>query len=61
VKHPDPIAERLRAFAKLYEHMAEHTWSEEQALQLLDTAKRCLAGAAECERDKAVRRQQRVL
>jgi hypothetical protein len=44
-----PVADRLRAFARLYEHMAEQTWSEDRARDLRSAEKECLEAAAEID------------
>ena len=43
------IAERFRAFARLYERMAEQCWSEHEALGLRKKASECLKAAVECD------------
>ncbi len=49
--HLPSIAEHLRAFAELYERMAEEAWSEDKARDLRRAAKECLHAAFECESD----------
>jgi len=43
------VAERLRAFARLYERMAERAWSEDRARDLRKAEKECLDAAAEMD------------
>jgi hypothetical protein len=43
------IANRLLAFAKLYEHIAEQCWSEQQAAEFRARAGECIRQAGECE------------
>ena len=44
------IAERLRAHARLYGHMAEQAWSEDLALEFRRMADECNRSAVECAR-----------
>jgi hypothetical protein len=39
------LAERLRAHARLYRHIAEQTWSEDKASELVRLADECTKAA----------------
>lgn len=39
------LAERLRAHARLYRHIAEQTWSEDKAAELTRLAEECARAA----------------
>lgn len=39
------LAERLRAHARLYRHIAEQTWSEDKAAELVRLADECARAA----------------
>lgn len=39
------LAERLRAHARLYRHIAEETWNEDKAQELMRLADECSAAA----------------
>jgi hypothetical protein len=47
VPEPSKVAERLLAHARLYRHIAEQSWSEEDARQLGALADECTRAAAE--------------
>ena len=43
------LAERLRAHARLYRHIAEQTWSETKAEELIRLADECTRAAEAAE------------
>ena len=45
VPNSQQLAERLRAHARLYRHIAEQTWSETQAAELVRLAEECARAA----------------
>jgi hypothetical protein len=45
VTDPRYLAERLRAHARLYRHIAEETWSEDKAQELVRLANECTYAA----------------
>ena len=53
VPNSQQLAERLRAHARLYRHIAEETWSEDRAEELMRLAEECAHAAdAIVQKDK---------
>jgi hypothetical protein len=54
----NPFADRLRAHARLYRQIAEETWSEDRARELVRLAEECtrMADAVAAGDDAAVQR-----
>jgi len=53
VTDPQHLAERLRAHARLYRHIAAETWSEDKARELVRLADECVRAADAIAADEA--------
>jgi hypothetical protein len=53
VPHARDLADRLRAHARLYRHIAEETWNEDKAQELMRLADECAVAADAIVIDRA--------